>query len=121
MGFIAKMADCVISSGGTTGSQVEGFDDAEAVSIWAPGTLTGTITIQASPDVPEDVGGPTAANATWGTMQSGGTDITIAASKVLTITDITFRRLRMISGSAEGADRTFKITKQVYPAAPVRY
>lgn len=121
MGFIAAMASSVISSGQQTGSQVEGFDDAESVSIWAPAALTGTITIQASPDIPEDCGGPTAANATWATMQSGGADITIAASKMLTFTDISFRRLRMVSGSAEGADRTFKIVKQVYPAAPVRY
>jgi len=121
MGFIATMPASVITNGTTTGSQVEGFDDAESVSIWAPSALTGAITLQASPDVPEDAGGPTAANATWGTMQSGGADITIAANKMLTLTDITFRRLRMISGSSEGADRTFKITKQVYPAAPVRY
>lgn len=117
MPFIADLKSCVITSGQTDGSAVEGFEDAEAVSIWAPGSLTGTITIQVSPDRPPDAGGVAAASKTWGTLQSGGADITIGASKVLTLTDITFRALRMISGSAEGGDRTFKITKQIYPTS----
>lgn len=115
MPFIADLANCVITSGQTNGSAVEGFEDAEAVSIWAPASLTGTITIQVSPDRPPDVGGVAAASKTWATLQSGGSDVTLGASKMLTLTDITFRALRMVSGSAEGGDRTFKITKQIYP------
>ena len=117
MGFIADMQSAVIASGQTDSNWVEGFDDAEAVSIWSPAALTGTITILASPDRPPDVGGAATASKTSGTMQSGGSDITITTSKMLTFTDITFRALRIHSSSAEGADRTFKITKQIYPTS----
>ena len=117
MGFIADMADLVIPISTSSSNWVEGFDDAESVSIYAPSQLTGTITILASPDRPPDVGGVATASKTSATMQSGGTDITIAAGKMCTITDITFRALSLASTGTESAKRTFKVVKQVYPTA----
>lgn len=114
-GFVANLPDVTIASGQTDSNAIGGMDDAEALTIYAPGTLTGTITIQVAPDRQVSEGG--SAVTTWYTKQSGGADITIPAGKSVTLTDIGFRQLRLHSTSAEGANRTFKLTKQVYPRA----
>lgn len=115
MGFIADLASLTIVSGQTTGTAIGGLDDSEAFTIYAPASLTGNITMQVSPDRQVSEGGP--ASAAWSTLQSGGVDITLTAGKALTITDVAIRQLRLVSDVAEGADRTFRITKQVYPTA----
>lgn len=115
MPMVVNLKDLTILNGQTTGTVVGGFEDAEALCIWAPAALTGTITIQVAADREASEGGST--SQTWGTMQSGGSDITLPAGKVLTLTDIAFRQMRLISGSAEGSDRTFKVAKQVYPVS----
>lgn len=114
MPHVANLTSLTIASGQTVGAAIGGMDDAEALVIYAPAALTGTITLQISPTREASEGGGT---ATWATLQSGGADITLGAGKALTITDIGFRQLRMVSDAAEGATRTFLITKQVYPTA----
>ena len=116
-GFVANLPNLVIPSGQQASNAIGGMDDAEALTFYAPAALTGTITIQVAPDKQASEGGPATSTLTWYTKQSGGADITIPAGKSVTLTDIGFRQMRLASGSAEGADRTFKITKQVYPRA----
>jgi len=74
------------------------FRYAKTLSVTAPSTLTGTITIQASQD---DA-------STFGALQSGGGDITITVNETVIITDLGFTDFRVNSGSSEGAERTFK-------------
>lgn len=119
MPFIADMKSLTIASGQTNGTAIGGFDDAEALVIYAPATLTGTITLQVAPEREASEGGTSTAQS-WATMQSGGVDITLPAGKALTLTDIAFRQLRLVSGSAEGGDRAFRVTKQIYQTASVR-
>jgi len=115
-GFVADLPNLVIASGQTNSNAISGAEDAEALTFYAPSALTGTITLQVAKERAVSEGG-TAASVTWHTKQSGGADITIPAGKSITITDIGFRQFRLVSGSAEGAERTFKVTKQVYPRA----
>lgn len=120
MPMIADLPNILIASGTTTSAAIGGFDDAEALVIYAPAALTGTVTLQVAPDrqaSERDQSLAAAPAVVWSTMQSGGSDITIPAGKALTLTDIGFRQMRLVSGSSEGADRTFKVSKQVYPTS----
>ena len=95
-------AQCSIANNGTDTTAMQAFDDMESVTITAPAALTGTITIQV------DIN----ASGTYGTLQSGGSDITIAASKTLVIIDAAFKNMRIHSSSAEGAARQFIVVKK---------
>jgi len=120
MPMVVDLKNFLIGNGTTTSNAIGGFEDAEALVIYAPAALTGTVTLQVAPDreaSERDQSGAAAAAIVWATMQSGGSDITIPAGKALTLTDIGFRQMRLVSGSAEGADRTFKVSKQVYPTS----
>jgi hypothetical protein len=79
-----------------------GFD---AISIGGPGTLTGTVTVQVS-DFTED---SDEYGTTWRDKQSAGVDITVPADGHITINTVDFKRLRLSSGSAEVANRRFRV------------
>lgn len=104
--FHADLASCVITSGQQAGSAVGPCDDATAVTIFAPSTLTGTIRIQASQNDATRTAG------TWVDVKSAGSNITVAADGAVTVIEVAFRWLRLFSGSAEGATRTFGVRKQ---------
>ena len=99
----ANLPSLVIANGATatTTPITVSLDDAEAVTIAAPAALTGTVTVRGSVD-----GGTTYVDVT-----SGGTDVTIAAGNAVTLEPFTFNALRVTSGSAEGAERTFTVIK----------
>lgn len=89
-----------------TDSGVFGVDDYgkyEAITIHAPAALTAVVTVQVATT---DVAAPT-----FNTLQSpSGTDITVAATKSITLTPPCFVQFRLHSAGAEGADRAFTIT-----------
>lgn len=97
---LVALADLVIPNNGTDSNMVE-VGPANDICIFAPGTLTGTINVQVSPD-----------NSNWFDLKSAGSSITIAASAAVIITTGGFRYLRLHSNGAEGADRTFKASMQ---------
>ena len=68
-----------------------------SVTIFGPGTLTSTITVQVSQD-----------GTNWRDLQSAGADITIPADGAVVIQTTGFKYLR-VSGTNEAADRTFKV------------
>src|SRR5689334_18955935 len=70
------------------------------IDIKAPGTLTGTITLQ----------GCDTETGTFVAQQSGGADITIPASKLVPIVPALPRFIRLSSGGTEGGQRDFVIT-----------
>jgi hypothetical protein len=75
-----------------------------SVTVFAPATVTGTITIQVKPN-------PAAAD--WTTLQSAGADVTIAAGKAVTLSSIPFGDMRIHSSGAEGAERVFTLLFQI--------
>lgn len=77
------------------------LDDATSVTVQAPSSLTGTVTLKASTD-----GG-----TTYSDLGSGGSDVTIGAGNAVTITQVNFNALKVTSGSAEAGTRTFRVSK----------
>ncbi len=96
------LGNMVIANGGTVSSTVGGrlLRTVRSIAIHGPSALTGTATLQAADDVAESAFIP---------VQSGGSDVTITAVKTLTLTETPFGTLRIVSGSAEGAERTFPV------------
>lgn len=74
--------------------------------IYAPASLTGTVTVYVSYlDAPS--------SGDWRALQiSSGTDVTIPAAKAVVVPCGGARALRVVSGSAEGAERIFYIVGQ---------
>lgn len=101
--WVVNLPDLTISNAGTTSNAIGSIDDAEAIVIYAPATLTGTVTVQVE---------PTETGTAWVDLTSGGSDVTIAAGNSVTITEGGFRQLRLSSSAAEGAARVFSVTKQ---------
>ena len=88
-----------IASGGTSSGSVgrAALRAARAIAIFAPATLPETVNIAVSND-----GG-----STYCTLQSGGSDIAIAAGKALVIDAVAFDDLRLTATGAVGANRAF--------------
>lgn len=63
-------------------------------------TLTGTVTVEVSYD----------SGSSWRTLQSGGANVEVGADDSVVIrARPVWDRLRLVSGSAEGADRDFLV------------
>jgi len=97
---LVHLADLVIANGGTDSNNIE-VDAVNDLCIFAPATLTGTINVQVSPDA-----------SNWFDLKSGGSNVAVAASAAVVITNGGFKYLRVHSGSAEGAARTFNASMQ---------
>ena len=102
---LTGMPSMVTSSGATTSNAIRQFDDAWALTIYSPATLTSTaVTIDVE---------PTSTGATFVTLQSGGTDVVMVAGKATVISPVPFMQMRVVSGAAEGDDREFRVTKTI--------
>ena len=74
------------------------------MTIYGPSALTGTVTVQVAPtDNPE--------SGDWIALQKSGSDVTVPAVKATPVGGM-FRALRLVSGSAEAALRTFPVIGQ---------
>ena len=93
-----------IASGASTSNVITNLDDSWAISIYSPATFTGTISVQIE---------PSSSGTNFVTLQSGGTDVTLNTAKAIVINPITFKQLRLISGSAEGQTDVFQVTKTI--------
>ena|SRR5689334_10349221 len=74
------------------------------MTVTSPAALTGTITIQTV---------PTEGSSSWVTLQQNGSDITVAAGKMVPISVGAFRDIRIHSSGAEGSQRDFLLTFQL--------
>jgi hypothetical protein len=101
--FQANMSNLVIANGqtDTTTPITKYLGDAHSLTITGPSALTGTVTVKISTD-----GGSNYVDA-----GSAGSDITIGAGNAVTISPVTFNAVKVTSGSAEGAERTFTVLK----------
>ena len=90
----------VIANSGTTSNALTANDlkFVEGVTIFGPSALTGTATVQVSYD-----------GTNFLALQSGGADVTVTAAKALSINPLAAKGLRVVSGSAEGAERTMRV------------
>ena len=104
---VAHLPTMVIDSGFASSSVLTGFEDAASISIMAPASLTGTITVR----IATESSGVTA-SSTWADLQSGGSDVTIGAGNSVTITPPTAHSLILVSGTTETARRYFQVTKR---------
>ena len=93
-----------IANNGSTSNAVGVLDDGWAIWIYAPATLTGTITLEVE---------ASSTGTSFVTQQSGGSDVTIPAGKATPLSPIGFRQMRVTSNAAEGAERVFRLTKQI--------
>jgi hypothetical protein len=94
-----------IPSGGSTSNAITDFDDAWGLTIYSPVTVTATmITVQVE---------PTSSGTSFVTLQSGGSDVTIPASRATVISPVPFKQMRVTSSSAEGQDDVFKVTRTI--------
>lgn len=94
----------VIPSGQQNSNAVKPIDDCYGLGITSPSALTGTITVEVE---------MTDTGTSFATLQSGGTDITIAAGKATILTPLPYKQIRMHSNAAEGADRTFLVSRVI--------
>lgn len=104
--FMADLPSITVSSGGSNSNAISLVEDAYGLGIAAPATLTASqVTVQ--------VAMSSGAAATFVTLQSGGSDVVLAAGKALIITPLPYRQLRVNSSVAggEGAARTFTVSK----------
>jgi len=74
------------------------LDHAVNITVQAPAALTGT----AKPEISVD-------GTNFVTLQSAGADVTIPAGKATVLPPFTARDFRIVSGSAEGAARSFLV------------
>lgn len=102
---LTGMPSMTTTSGGTISSVIRQFDDAWALTIYSPATLTSTsVTIDVE---------PTDTGTSFVTLQSGGTDVVMVAGKATVISPVPFMQMRVVCGAAEGATRTFRVTKTI--------
>ncbi len=93
-----------IQSGTTSSNALVNLDDAIALAIFASTALTGTVTVQVE---------PTSTGSAWSNLQSGGVDVTIAATKAIVLNPMPFKQLRLLSNASEGATRTFSVLRSM--------
>lgn len=101
---ICDLPPMVVVSGSSYSNAIKVFDDATALTIYSPAALTGVITIETE---------PTETGSNFVTLQSGGTDVTLAAGKSTVINKVGWRQMRLASAGTEAAARTFPVTKSV--------
>ena len=94
-----------VPAGTSTSNAIRQFDDAFAITIYSPGTLTST-TVNVMVE-------PTSTGSNWVVLQSGGTDVNIEPLKGTVISPAAFLQMRIETGAAEGVGRTFTVTKTI--------
>lgn len=105
--YTCNLPTLTIDSGFASSSVLTGFEDASALIIMAPGTLSGTITIR----VATESDGVTA-SATWADYQSGGSDVTLGAGNAVQFTPPVAGSLILVSSTNEAGRRYFQVQKK---------
>lgn len=96
-GPVFTIANNETESNVVSGHELSG---ARGMGIGAPAELDGTLTILVSHDD----------GVTWHTQQSGGSDIEIAVGKSVSLSEITWTRMKIKSSVAESPARTIPTT-----------
>lgn len=103
--IVTGLPNMLATSGGTTTNAVGNLDDAWGLTVYTPGTLTSTgVFVQVE---------PTSTGTNFINLQSGGADVQMIAGRATVISPVPFRQIRLLCSQAEGAARTFTITKAI--------
>lgn len=96
------LGNMVIAQGGTESTTLGTrlLRTVKSLAIHGPSALTGTVTLRSADNL---------ALSSYTTVQSGGSDITVTASKVVVITEVPMSTIRLKSGAGEGSERTFPV------------
>ena len=105
--YTANLPTAFISSGSASSSVILGFEDADALIIMAPATLTGTCTVR----VATESSGITA-SSTFADYTSGGSDVTVAAGNAVQFTPPVGGSIILVSASSEAGLRAFQVMKR---------
>jgi fructose-specific phosphotransferase system component IIB len=101
MGISHPLTSLVIANSGTESTTVvlKAYRTARALSIEGPSALTGTVKVEGQ-----------GADDTWRTVQVAEADLNVTALDI-TLVDYPgrFKAVRVVSGSSEGAERTFPV------------
>lgn len=98
-----KITSLTIPSGQTVSNGLVGTAKfLRNIALYAPSSLAGAITVEVS----DTQGG------TFRTLQSGGTDVAIAAGKCVVLIEVPFIDMRLKTTSAPGADEDFAVVGQ---------
>lgn len=101
----ARLPNLVIPINTSTSNAVWPVDDAYGISLISPPTMTSSV---AYVEVEH-----TDTGTSFVTLQSGGTDVTIAAGKSLVMTPFPFKQFRVTTTANEAAARTFTAARVV--------
>lgn len=98
-----KITSLTIPNGATISNGLAGTGKfLRNIAIYAPSSLAGAITVEAS----DTEGG------TFRTLQSGGTDVAVAAGKCVVLIEVPFIDMRLKTTVAPGADEVFAVVGQ---------
>lgn len=98
--LLTNTVTLTIASGQTESNAVEIGGFLRSCAIFAPMTLPETVTVKIE---------PTPTGTTFRTLLSGPDDVTVPAGKAVVITEIPFAQVKLVAGSAVGADRVFSV------------
>lgn len=102
---IADLPTLQIVSGSSYSQAISIFDDATALTLFTPATMTSTgLTIEVE---------PTSTGTNFVTLQSGGSDIVLPPGKATIINKVGWRQMRVGSLVTEAAGRSVPVTKSV--------
>lgn len=93
-----------IPSGQTASNAVVIGGWLRACSIFAPGTLPETVTVQIE---------PTATGTDFKTLRSGAADVEVPAGKAVIIMEGVYKQIRLLAGGAVAADRVFSVNSVI--------
>jgi len=99
------MPSMVIPSGFSTSSVIRLFDDAWALTVYTPATVTAS---QVKVEVE-----PTDTGTAFVTLQSGSVDVNLTAGTATVISPVPFLQMRITSTSVEAQKDTFSVTKTI--------
>lgn len=103
------LPDITILDTEDTSNVVGPCDDSECIGISAPSSFTGTVRVQAI----QNDALLAATVPVWKDVKSAGSNVTMVASGLVTITDVGFRWMRLISSVVQaGGDVTFGVRRQ---------
>jgi hypothetical protein len=105
--YLANLPNVTLDKGFASSSVITGIDDATALIIMAPSSMTGTATVQ----VATESDGVTS-SATWSDYQSGGSDITIAAGNSTQLTPPVGGSILLVTSATQSGQVYFRVQKR---------
>jgi hypothetical protein len=106
--YSARLPTLTMDSGFASSSVLVGIEDASALTIYAPATLTGTITVRCATESSGITG-----SSNFVDFQSGGADVTFSQGNAVTLVPPGGAySIILVSSTAEAGRRNFSAVKK---------